>query len=230
MQRCEEIHGQLTSDIKLPVNIRRPVRWLHNRGITVALAFLITFEALNIEPIMQTEWSVWMRQTFYNTHPKHQYYNARGATPGMPLCNQINQTVAVLALLTAWALCWLRSLFRWGRLVTEAWEASSAAATKAGGGAAAVSGKTAAVTTATGGAKATGTASTQPKVVPRIVGLMVWQSEESPTRSTLITCALSTLRVLLVDPVILWFMWWLFMVLVNGYLLYMERLFVPLVE
>ena len=195
-QRCEEIHGEMSADITLPDTIRRPVRWLHNRLVAAAQGVLIVYSLLQMETVMMSPFIVWMRDVFYNTNPHEPGYNTRGATVGLPLCNQFNQTVAVMALATAWVLSWLRNLFRWVQLTV---------------GAASVDKKLAEAKTA--GAR-----------LLTVARLLAWQSSELPTRDQLLTSAFSVLRCAVVDPAIIYLVWWYFMVIVNGHLLYVMPL------
>ena len=86
----------MCSDIDLHEALRRPVRWLHNRCVALALAFIIIYEALTMENLLQNSFVLEMREVFYE-HPSKdggaQDPETRGAKPGLPLCNQLNQTV-----------------------------------------------------------------------------------------------------------------------------------------
>ena len=190
-QRCEEIHGELSADITLSAAIRRPVRWLHNRCVAFALGALIIFSLVNMESIMVSPFIVWMRDVFYE-NPWEADYNTCGATAGLPLCNQFNQTVSVMALMTALVLAMLRNVFRWIRLMaTSAREDKGLAESK--------------------------TARARLVAVAR---LLAYQSTEPPTRAKVLESVLAVLRFAAVDPAIIYFMWWYFMVVVNGNLLY----------
>ncbi len=206
-QRCEEIHGAISADLTLPDDLRRPVRWLHNRCVALALAALITLEALNIEDLMTHPLVLAMR-VFYEFPGEDgtaQDPETRGAKPGLPLCNQLNQTVAVMALLIGWVLVALRGGFRYVRLMTAAYSLKP-------------DGPGLLPADARRGARALA-----------FLRLLLWPSEAPRTRPNLLHGALSVLRVLAFEPLLVYGFWWVFMVLVNGHLLNANRLFAVLV-
>ena len=107
---CAEVHKMISEHHPVGA-MRSPVRWIGNRLIALSLALAVCLEALNMEHVMRNGAIIGMRRAFWGNFALTELEQKQALEAGeAPLCNQVNATVSLLALLLCWMLVLMKLL------------------------------------------------------------------------------------------------------------------------